>query len=120
MGHDKQVTIPYAFQKLERVLVSAKFGHGLIDLKEVIKGKCLNQVDIEPGRSLVPNLRQTDALKLAAASLREALAGLVEKNTTELVVSDLNSAKNALGLITGDSADRDILDEIFSKFCIGK
>ena len=117
---DDEVAAPEMFPALERVMVSAKYGDGLNDLKQAIKYKCLNEVDIEPGRSLVPNLRQTDALRSAANSLEEVATGLIEQRTEELIVTDLMSAKNALGLITGDTADMDILDEIFNKFCIGK
>jgi tRNA U34 5-carboxymethylaminomethyl modifying GTPase MnmE/TrmE len=37
-----------------------------------------------------------------------------------LIVSDVLAAKNALGAITGDRIDEDVLDAIFGKFCIGK
>jgi tRNA modification GTPase len=115
-----QLPIPDLFSSLDYVSISAKFGDGVIDLKKAIKRKCLNEVDIVPGRSLIPNLRQTESLKMAAKFLKDTLKGLSENSTEELIVSDLVSAKNFLGAITGDTIGKDILDEIFSKFCIGK
>jgi tRNA modification GTPase len=105
---------------LEQVKVSAKLGYGLTELKQAIKNKCLSEVHIEPGRSLVPNLRQAASLKKAETFITDALEGLAEQRTEELVVSGLMAAKDALGRITGDTADMDVLDEIFSRFCIGK
>ena len=113
-------TIPDSFKLLECVFISAKLGDGLIDLKKAVKHKCLNEVDIEPGRSLIPNIRQMASLQSAAQYLRASLKGLSEQYTEELIVSDIISAKNFLGHITGDNVSMDILDEIFSKFCIGK
>jgi tRNA modification GTPase len=115
-----QYRLQQAPKNLEQINVSAKFGYGLIDLKQAIKKNCLNQVHIEPGRSLVPNLRQAGSLKTAMAYLVDALDGLDEQRPEELIVSDLTSASNTLGLITGATANIDLIDEIFSRFCIGK
>jgi tRNA modification GTPase len=120
LSDSDQPAIPDLFSSLDNVFISAKFGEGLIDLKKAVKRKCLNEVDIEPGRSLIPNIRQNESLKMASKFLKATLKGLTEKNTEELIVSDLVSAKDFLGTITGDTIGKDILDEIFSKFCIGK
>lgn len=112
--------IPDAYQHLDSVSVSAKFGDGLQDLKKAIKKKCLNEVHIDPGRSLVPNFRQKSALDTASTFLYHAVQGLREKQTEELVVADIAAAKKELEKITGDHISSDILDDIFGKFCIGK
>lgn len=112
--------IPDAYSHLEKVFVSAKYGDGLPDLKQSIMKKCLNEVDIEPGRSLVPNFRQKAAFENASGFLTEAIRGLRENITEELIVSDLAAAKRELEKIIGDHMNNDILDDIFGKFCIGK
>lgn len=118
---DRQLSsIPKKFASLEKVFVSAKYGEGLKQLKGIIKKKCMNEVDIEPGRSLVPNFRQSSALSKARDFLNQAVQNLMENRTEELIVSDILSAKNTLMQITGDNINTDILDEIFGKFCIGK
>ena len=112
--------IPEAYSGIKIIYVSAKFGLSIDLLKEAIREKCLTEVDLDPGRSLVPNLRQKSAFEAALDSLIQAVESINNHQADELVVADLVAAKNALGLITGDRADQDILDEIFSKFCIGK
>ena len=114
------IDIPEKLSSIESVFVSAKFGDGIDRLKQAIRDKCLTEVDFDPGRSLVPNLRQKSALETGLASLSRVVEGIGNQLTEELIVSDLIAAKNALGVITGDRIDDDILDEIFGKFCIGK
>jgi tRNA modification GTPase len=114
------VHIPSEYRHMGRASVSAKFGDGLLDLKKAIKKQCLNEVQISPGRSLVPNFRQKTALEGAYCFLSQAVQGLREKQTEELIVADLAAAKKELEMITGDHISGDILDDIFGKFCIGK
>jgi tRNA modification GTPase len=115
-----EMVIPEIFRSLQRVFVSAKYGQGIDRLKEAIRVKCSTEIDIEPGRSLVPNLRQKAALDSALGYLRQAAEGIDRPQNEELIVSDVLAAKNALGAITGDRIDEDVLDAIFGKFCIGK
>lgn len=112
--------VPDAYQHLDRVWVSAKYGEGLMDLKKAIKKKCLNEVEISPGRSLVPNFRQKSALESAQVILARVVKGLRGNLSEELIVDDMAAAKKALEKIVGDHISSDILDEIFGKFCIGK
>ncbi len=113
-------SIPEVLRGIDSVYVSAKFGLGIDQLKELIRKKCLTDVDIDPGRSIVPNLRQKSALESGLGALRRAVNGLAQNIPEELICSDLVVAKNALGVITGEHIDGDVLDEIFDKFCIGK
>lgn len=120
LSQDSDFRAPHELDDIKRVFVSAKFGEGIDKLKDAIRSKCLTEVEIEPGRSLVPNLRQKSALESAMVSLKRVVEGITAQQPEELVVSDLTAAKNALGVITGDRFDDDILDDIFGKFCIGK
>lgn len=116
----QKADVPVEFLTIPKVMISAKFGSGIARLKEEIKGKCLREVDIEPGRTLIPNFRQKSALTEALKWTQSAVDGLKNRQSVELTASDLLYAKNALGLITGDNIRGDILDDIFSRFCIGK
>lgn len=112
--------VPYAYQHLDRALVSAKYGEGLHELKKTIKKICVNEIDIAPGRSLVPNFRQKSALEAAFGTISKCSEGLRQNNSEELIVDDLIRAKKELEMISGEHMSDDILDEIFGKFCIGK
>lgn len=69
------------------------------------------------------NARQAELLKIAldaATILPEIMEHVHEGNGLELAAVQLHSIVDALGAITGETADPDILDHIFSRFCIGK
>lgn len=71
--------------------------------------------------SVVPNLRHKTALQTAAASLNQALENIKFNSLGEETLAiDIRNAIDCFGEITGDSAGFDILDNIFSQFCIGK
>ncbi|MBF0202748.1 MAG: tRNA uridine-5-carboxymethylaminomethyl(34) synthesis GTPase MnmE, partial [Desulfamplus sp.] len=71
--------------------------------------------------SVVPNLRHKTALKKTSECLELALKNLSDYFLGEETLAiDIRSSINFLGEITGDTAELDILEHIFSKFCIGK
>ena len=114
------VTVPEPYNRYPVVCVSAKHGNGINVLKEKIKQLCIGQLSIEPGRSLVPNLRQKLSLEYVLDTLIKIQRQIEEDAGEELIVMDLEVAKEALNEISGKSVDTDILDEIFGRFCIGK
>ncbi|MBR2427106.1 MAG: tRNA uridine-5-carboxymethylaminomethyl(34) synthesis GTPase MnmE [Lentisphaeria bacterium] len=63
--------------------------------------------------------RHAAMIRQALPALDEAM-GLIQNEMWELAAPGLHQAIHTLGTITGESADPDILDEIFSRFCIGK
>jgi tRNA modification GTPase len=68
----------------------------------------------------VTNLRHYSALERARSSLDLSLKTVEAGASSEFVAVDLRSALNSLGEITGAVTTEDILNSIFSKFCIGK
>jgi tRNA modification GTPase len=66
------------------------------------------------------NSRHQDALNRARATTRLAADALRADATLELVAMDLRIAANAVGEIVGKTTTEDLLDSIFSTFCIGK
>lgn len=69
---------------------------------------------------LVSNMRHIEHLRKAKKSLESAILDLNNGVFLDLVEVDLNDALEELGKITGETATEDILDQIFSQFCIGK
>ena len=67
---------------------------------------------------LITSQRHVSALKSAIASIESAVSN--KTDTIDCVLIDLREAYNSLGEITGATATEDIVDSIFSKFCVGK
>jgi tRNA modification GTPase len=66
------------------------------------------------------SFRSTLAIRRAAEAVRRSLDGCVRDLSLELIAMDLHIAVNALGEIVGKTTTKDLLDPIFSQFCIGK
>jgi len=106
---------------LRTVNISAKTGEGLGELKDaivdtVLKGKHISS----EGCVTITNSRHYATLLNAKESLELSLQSLAAKESGEFIVLDLRAALDALGTITGVVTTDDILDSIFSRFCVGK
>ncbi len=69
---------------------------------------------------LITNMRQEDLLASALNFVDNAIKALLNNMSEEFIASDLRKAKGSLEEIIGITKDEEILDKIFSKFCIGK
>lgn len=96
---------------------SSRSGEGIADLRRRIAAALASQ----PGDA-VPSTaaRCRESLTLAAAALRWAIATAEEKTGEEFVAAELRAALDDLGQVLGAIYTEDILDRIFSRFCIGK
>jgi tRNA modification GTPase len=72
------------------------------------------------GRAWAVNDRQAEALVRAHESVSRVMKSVEEDLPLDFWTIDLRDALHALGTVTGDSATEEILDVVFSKFCIGK
>ena len=99
--------------------VSAKTREGVSELKHALRNLILDK-EIEFSPVAITNLRQRSALQRTENALRHAAESLREGFAAEFVAVDLNEAREALEEITGLINSEDILDKIFSNFCIGK
>jgi len=103
----------------EGYFISALRGDGIDLLKNGLFKAALDQGGIE--RSVVvTNARHRDALSRARSKLGLALESLEKKKSNEFIALDLRAGLNCLGEITGEVTTDDILNNIFSKFCVGK
>jgi tRNA modification GTPase len=92
---------------------------GIEALTDQIVTRLAGSVGANEG-ALVTKLRHVEALKRADASLAHLQETLAEHGPHECVALDLRGAVEALGEILGTVTTDDVLNEIFSKFCIGK
>jgi tRNA modification GTPase len=98
--------------------LSAHTGAGLDDLRRHLK-QCVGfQEQTEGGFSA--RRRHFDALQRACAHIMEGARLLREQHAAELLAEELREAQQDLGEITGEFTSEDLLDRIFSSFCIGK
>lgn len=102
------------------VVVSATRGDGLPDLVAAIAAAAAGPDSQSAEPPAVTNARHVEALRHAEESLGHAQRTASEALPPELIAVDLRGALNALGLIVGDTATEDVLERIFSQFCIGK
>ena len=108
------------FQRLPKVSVSALTGEGFEKLNEIIFNAVVNKnIDINPTH-IVPNIRHKTTLTNASMFLEKASINLTDGFPFEIVAEDLLWAKNAFDEITGNKTTEEILENIFSKFCVGK
>ncbi|MGE5814620.1 MAG: tRNA uridine-5-carboxymethylaminomethyl(34) synthesis GTPase MnmE, partial [Acidobacteriota bacterium] len=102
----------------ETVSVSAATGEGLDRLRRAIL-ESLGAGDLREGAA-VTNIRHLALLDRAAVSLARARDAASIAQPEELVLADLHEARAALEEVTGKRSSDDLLNEIFSRFCIGK
>ncbi len=100
--------------------ISLKTGDGLDQLKKLISIHLWQGRTRESYREIFINSRHQEALQHSRKALEKAEAALRGTQPFEMVAADLREALNALGLITGSTVTEDVLDRIFSTFCIGK
>ncbi len=101
---------------VEVVGISAKHSRGIEELEEHIVKLLHHGRDITQQELLLTNIRHRDALLRAGAGLNRAK----ETFLPELMATDIKDAMDCLGEIIGSATTEDLLEEIFSNFCIGK
>ncbi|HWY31093.1 MAG TPA: tRNA uridine-5-carboxymethylaminomethyl(34) synthesis GTPase MnmE [Candidatus Acidoferrum sp.] len=95
-------------------------GQGIEALKDAIKQLVWRGEITAEMTQVTINSRHQDALQRARAMTRQVADALHDDATLELVAMDLRIAANAVGEIVGKTTTEDLLDSIFSTFCIGK
>ncbi|MCQ2154502.1 MAG: tRNA uridine-5-carboxymethylaminomethyl(34) synthesis GTPase MnmE [Bacteroidales bacterium] len=103
------------------VEISAKELTGMTKLLDTLSELVEKDINaVSESSVLVTNMRHYEALVTAHKSLLAVKDGLASGSPTDLVAEDLRAALSTLGSITGEITTTDILQNIFSKFCIGK
>jgi tRNA modification GTPase len=99
--------------------VSAKEKQHIDDLKQAIYHAVIKG-NISGEETLVTNIRHLEALQRTEQALIRVLDGIANHITSDFLAMDIKQALHYLGEITGTVTTDDLLDNIFSKFCIGK
>jgi tRNA modification GTPase len=93
----------------------------LYKLKQKITNKIKeNSVQKSSSEIILTNLRHKICLENVVGSLRQVVESIDKKMSGEFISIDLRNALNYLGEITGEITNEEILNNIFSKFCVGK
>ncbi|MBI5204523.1 MAG: tRNA uridine-5-carboxymethylaminomethyl(34) synthesis GTPase MnmE [Nitrospirae bacterium] len=108
---------PYASKILK---ISAKYGEGLEELKEIIFQSSVKNWKEQKEGVIITNLRHKIAIQAAYDSLKDALKAIEVDKPLEIIAIEFRDALDRLGEIVGAVTTDDILNRIFSDFCIGK
>lgn len=103
----------------EVIFISSKSGHHLHRIIESLISKVVEK-QIQSEDTVVTNARHHEALLRSKQALDDVSKGLDSKISGELLALDIRRALDALGEITGSVVTDDILDSVFTRFCIGK
>jgi tRNA modification GTPase len=108
------------FMERPKVRVSALKGDGIEDLKDLIVSCALTLKKDQTQGVILSSLRHKNALTCAKRSLSLVKDSLHKNLSPEFVALDLKAALDAIGEVIGKTITDDILNKIFSEFCIGK
>ncbi|MFN0104654.1 MAG: tRNA uridine-5-carboxymethylaminomethyl(34) synthesis GTPase MnmE [Bryobacteraceae bacterium] len=111
---------PVAISPKEAISVSAATGAGLDDLRQAVLKAIGHAAQAEHEFAFITSLRQEQLLAECAGALRAARLAVEEHIPHEMLLIDLYGALYPLDAITGKTTADDILNRIFSTFCIGK
>ncbi len=101
-------------------IFSSETGAGIPRLGEEIRRLYEDKGSGQMSEVLLTNSRHYEKVKIAAETLSEVIRLLKNGEGAELACSILRSTMDALGEITGDSVNEELVETIFSRFCIGK
>ena len=101
------------------LLISAKEKLGMDVLETALLEK-VNLSHVNTSETLVTNIRHVEALKQTQNALNRVLENIHNPVTSDFLAMDIKQALHYLGEITGTVTTDDLLENIFTKFCIGK
>ncbi len=102
------------------IYISVKEGSGIEKLTERFKDMFLGGDVAAKESVLISNARHKNMLEKSMEALDRAIATIESGMPEDFISMDLQDALTALGEITGDSVDDEIIDRIFTRFCLGK
>jgi len=116
----QRLRLPPLPEKSRAVRLSCLTGEGVETLKDAIRETVWAGEIRADTIEVMINARHREALRRAAEALARAAAAQEREEAPEFVALDLRLAAEALGEIVGKTFTEDLLDRVFSRFCIGK
>lgn len=102
------------------IKISAKTKQGLEDLYEqILKMFKLNEIEINDGE-VITNIRHKNQIRKSINALNQAKEGIELNMPIDVIAVSLKETLENLSEITGENVSEDIINNIFSKFCLGK
>ena len=120
LNGNKKSALPTNWSIRDQVEISARYDQGIDVLKDKILLAVSGKNPIDIGEEIIPNLRHKNLLEVSLAAAEDIVRGLASGITPELSAITIQEAIDALGEILGQNVKIDVLDRIFSEFCIGK
>jgi tRNA modification GTPase len=108
------------FPGTDLLWISAKTGFGIQAMKEAVFRQLVGEQTAQTCEIVITQVRHKTALEKTIGHLQQAHASLAGAMSFEFVAFDLREALDSLGEIVGLTTSEDVLDHIFSTFCIGK
>lgn len=102
------------------ISVSAVSGQGFTELEEALKNRIFKGSSQLGGDAVIDSLRQKELLERALSGVDKVEEAIHNGLPVDILAMDLHDVLQALGEITGEVSSSDILDRMFSSFCVGK
>lgn len=112
----KELKLPADIQFID---ISAREHQHIEELKTLLYDTAIGD-KLSDGHTMVTNIRHVEALQRTQEALNNVANGLNNPVTSDFLAMDIKQALHYLGEITGQVTTDDLLENIFSKFCIGK
>ena len=107
-------------ETIKIIKTSTKENTGIEDFEKAVKDLFLNgEININSD-IMITNLRHKEALKESLDSLVQVSKSILNNIPEDFYSIDVMSADKSLGKIIGEEVEEDLVNEIFSKFCMGK
>lgn len=119
-GKLKEMSEDEFFDRFPVIVMSAKGGNGLEDLKRTVKSLFYMGNITSSDEVVITSVRHMELLTKAEESLKNVLKTIDDGFETDMYSVDLSDSYRYLGFIIGEEIGDDLADEIFSKFCMGK
>ena len=117
---DYEIKIPEKWKKIKQAKISALYDQGIDELKKMIENTYSDDFGQNIQDKIIPNLRHKIVIEKCLELITKAKQGLKDETPFELIAIDIKEAIDSLDDISGISAKDELLDRIFSRFCIGK
>ncbi|HKG05678.1 MAG TPA: tRNA modification GTPase, partial [Pedobacter sp.] len=112
----KELALP---PDIQFISISAREHQHIEELKELLYETAIGD-KLSDNHTMVTNIRHVEALERTRTALASVSEGLLNPVTSDFLAVDIKQALHYLGEITGQVTTDDLLENIFSKFCIGK